>query len=117
MLPAAHRLRVSADYRRVTREGRRAASRTLVAHLAAAESGPTQVGFVVSKQVGGAVVRTQVKRRLRHAVREVLARPEALPGSSRLVVRALPASATASYQELADDLDRCLQRVAQRVAL
>jgi ribonuclease P protein component len=116
VLPAAHRLRESADYRRVTREGRRASSRTLVAHLATAESGPSQVGFVVSKQVGGAVVRTQVKRRLRHAAREVLERPEALPESSRLVVRALPAAAAASYQELAADLDRCLQRVALRVS-
>jgi ribonuclease P protein component len=33
-----------------------------------------------------------------------------LPGSAVLVVRALPASATASYAELGADLDRALAR-------
>ena len=112
MLPAAHRLRESADFQRVTREGRRAGSRTLVAHFATG-SAPVAVGFVVSKQVGGSVVRNRVKRRLRHAVGSRL---EQLPDDGRLVVRALPASAAASYQELGDDLDRCLQRVTQRAA-
>lgn len=110
MLPAAHRLTDSADFQSVTREGRRAGSRTLVAHLASGDA-PAAVGFVVSKQVGGSVVRNRVKRRLRHAVR---ARLDRLPEDGRLVVRALPAAAAASYEELGDDLDRCLQRVAQR---
>ena len=112
MLPAAHRLRDSADFQRVTREGRRAGSRTLVAHLAPGDA-PTSAGFVVSKQVGGAVVRNRVKRRLRHAVS---ARLEQLPAGSRLVVRALPVSAAASYEELGIDLDRCLQQVTQQRA-
>ena len=73
--------------------------------------GSPEVGFVVSKAVGGAVVRNQVKRRLRHLVRERLA---SLPGSGVLVVRALPPSATASYGELAADLDRALTRLLGR---
>jgi len=36
-----------------------------------------------------------------------------LPGSAVLVVRALPAAAGASYQELGADLDRCLARVLE----
>nr|WP_218910881.1 ribonuclease P protein component [Nocardioides thalensis] len=111
-MPAAHRLRESADFQRVTRQGRRAGSRTLVAHLAPGESG-VAVGLVVSKQVGGAVVRNRVKRRLRHAAS---ARLDQLPAGSRLVVRALPASAAASYEELGTDLDRCLQQVTQQRA-
>lgn len=71
-------------------------------------SGPARVGFVVSKAVGPAVVRNRVKRRLRHLARESVT---ALPGSAVLVVRATPAAATATYQELAADLARCLQRV------
>lgn len=68
-----------------------------------------QVGFVVSKAVGGAVVRNRVKRRLRHAMRERVA---ALPLRSVLVVRAQPPAAEASYPELLADLDRCLDRVS-----
>jgi ribonuclease P protein component len=73
--------------------------------------GPAQVGFVVSKAVGGAVVRNQVKRRLRHLARE---RHPSLPGSAVLVVRALPAAATASYADLGADLDRALGRLLGR---
>jgi ribonuclease P protein component len=72
-----------------------------------------RVGFVVSWAVGPAVTRNLVKRRLRHLARE---RTAALPPGSMLVVRALPASATATYDELARDLDRCLSRCAAKVA-
>ncbi len=61
----------------------------------------------MSKAVGGSVVRHAVTRRLRHVVGPRLAH---LPAGSRLVVRALPASATASSQALAADLDVALER-------
>jgi ribonuclease P protein component len=67
-----------------------------------------RIGFVVSKAVGNAVARNRVKRRLRHLAREHVS---TLPGSAVLVVRALPAAATASYADLGADLDRCLRRV------
>ena len=83
-------------------------------HLDQTAGGPTaQVGFVVSRAVGGAVVRNRVRRRLRHLVRERLAR---LPAASVVVVRALPAAADASYDELRADLGRCLDRVAPTVS-
>jgi ribonuclease P protein component len=72
------------------------------------------VGFVVSKAVGPAVTRTLVKRRLRHLARE---RTGALPRHGMLVVRALPAAADASYDQLARELDRCLARVDVTVDL
>lgn len=68
---------------------------------------PPRAGFVVSKAVGGAVVRNLVKRRLRHLVR---ARIGALPDGAMLVVRALPAAAGRSYSELGADLDGALAR-------
>ncbi|GCD90216.1 ribonuclease P protein component [Nocardioides sp. LS1] len=116
MLPEAARLRDPESFRTTTRRGRRAGSRTLVVHLAtgaAVDSAPApvlpaRVGFVVSKAVGNAVIRNRVKRRLRHLAREQLT---ALPGSAVLVVRALPAAAEASYEELGADLTRSLQRV------
>ena len=116
MLPAAHRLRDGATFREAIRRGRRAGRRTLVVHVLLAEpagSQPVRVGLVVSKAVGNAVIRNQVKRRLRHLAREHVS---SLPGSAVLVVRALPPAAGASSAELANDLERCLQRVGAEVS-
>lgn len=79
---------------------------------AAADPVPVQVGFTVSKAVGNAVTRNRVKRRLRHLTREHLLALEGLPGRAALVVRALPASAEASYATLGADLGRTLDRVS-----
>lgn len=67
-----------------------------------------RVGFVVSKAVGGSVVRHQVARRLRHLMRD---RIVGLPPGSDLVVRALSPAATASSAELGADLDAALRRL------
>ena len=66
------------------------------------------MGFVVGKTVGGAVARNAVTRRLRALARERLDR---LPAGSTLVVRALPAAATADSGRLGSDLDACLDRL------
>jgi ribonuclease P protein component len=65
----------------------------------------------VSKAVGNSVVRHAVTRRLRHVVRPRLT---GLPSGSRLVVRALPAAATASSAELTSDLDAALERALRK---
>lgn len=67
-----------------------------------------RAGFVVSKAVGNAVVRTAVKRKLRHLVRDRLAQ---LPPGSLVVVRALPGAGDADHAQLARDLDAALQRL------
>lgn len=120
MLPAHQRLRIPEDFRAASRRGRRAGSRTVVAHLLRPDASQVvdvspnagdvapRVGFVVSKAVGTAVVRNRVKRRLRYAA---AARVERLAPASLLVVRAQPSAAQASYQELVADLDRCLDRL------
>jgi ribonuclease P protein component len=114
VLPAAHRLTDSDDFRRAVRSGRRAGSPTLVVHLWVDPdvTGPVRVGFTVSKAVGNAATRNRVKRRLRHLTREHLPSLEELPGRAALVVRALPAAAEASYAALGDDLGRTLERVS-----
>lgn len=91
------------------RRGRKSAQPSLIAHFlrAGTESPatPAVVGFVVSKQVGNAVTRHAVTRRLRHAVH---AHIDELPAGSRLVVRALPSSAAATFDALAADIDAAL---------
>lgn len=122
MLPAAHRLKDGATFREAIRSGRRAGRRTLVVHLLVGGTVagtdvrtapvPPRVGFVVSKAVGNAVIRNQVKRRLRHLAREHVS---SLPGSAVLVVRALPPAASATSRELGADLERCLERTRTEV--
>jgi ribonuclease P protein component len=118
VLSRTSRLTSPADFQTALRRGRRAGSRSLVVHLAApatigrsaSEPAPARVGLVVSRAVGGAVERNRVKRRLRHLCREHL---DQLPHGSLLVVRALPAAAAASYDELGSELSRGLERVRE----
>ncbi|MBT2446447.1 ribonuclease P protein component [Streptomyces sp. ISL-43] len=118
MLSPENRLRRREDFASAVRRGRRAGRPLLVVHLRTSgatdphepgEIDPsTRAGFVVSKAVGGAVVRTRVKRRLRHLVRERLSQ---LPEGSLVVVRALPGAGDAGYDDLARDLDAALLRL------
>jgi ribonuclease P protein component len=121
VLPAASRLRQRSDFAATMRSGRRAARPRLVVHLALADSeaehgGAVRVdgglararaGFVVGRQVGGAVVRNRVRRQLQHLSADRLAQ---LPRGARLVVRALPPAAGSTGRELAADLDAALAR-------
>jgi ribonuclease P protein component len=114
MLARASRLTTGRDFSETIRRGRRAGARSLVVHLDRGPSdsgGPARAGFVVARSVGSSVTRNRVKRRLRHVVREHLAE---LPAASRLVVRALPAAADASSEQLERDLRRALDRAGQR---
>ncbi|WP_184535117.1 ribonuclease P protein component [Micromonospora polyrhachis] len=138
MLAATQRLRHSREFAAAIRGGRRAGRGAVVVHLdlpiptapsrgldgnssaeparstgAEQASVPTRAGFVVSKAVGGAVVRNAVRRRLRHLVRDRLSD---LPAGSTLVVRALPGADQLSYVRLGADLDAALAaaRTARR---
>lgn len=121
MLPAEARLRHREDFALAVRRGRRARRSSLVVHYLGAPGGgvapamlpPARVGFVVGRPIGGSVERHRVTRRLRHLMRDRLAR---LPRGSRLVVRALPPSAGHSSTELARDLDAVLDRVLGAVS-
>ena len=108
MLPEAHRLRSSTDFREVVRRGRRGARPLLTVHAVLASdevAAPVRAGLVVSKAVGGSVVRHRTARRLRHLLRDRLA---GLPAGARLVVRAAPGAGAAPSQALAEDLDAAL---------
>ena len=123
MLPRPARLTRSADFAEVVRRGRRAGRPLLTVHLLAGPAGetpepgsagqaptPTRAGLVVSRAVGGSVVRSRTSRRLRHLLADRLAQ---VPPGSRLVVRAAPGAGTASSAALGADLDAALARLAR----
>nr|WP_260408654.1 ribonuclease P protein component [Planomonospora venezuelensis] len=112
-MPSGSRMRRGEEFADAVRKGGRAGRPTLVAHLRmrAQSDDPPLVGFVVSRAVGGAVVRNRVKRRLRHLMRDRLDR---LPRGSLLVVRANPPAASARSERLAAELDVALDRLLRR---
>ena len=74
-----------------------------------AESGSPRFGFIVSRQVGSAVTRNTIRRRLKAVCAEAL---PSVRGGASVVIRALPSSATADYASLKSDVLRCLERKA-----
>jgi ribonuclease P protein component len=112
VLSSANRLRRRSEFTDVVRRGRRASRPLLTVHLLAGTSAEQpRAGLVVSKSVGGSVVRTQVARRLRHLLRPVVA---GLPAGTRLVVRAAPAAASADSAALGRDLAGAIERATPR---
>ena len=116
MLPAEHRLRLSAAFRRAFRTGRRAGSTALVLHLASsppvdAPEAP-RVGFVVGRQVGPAVVRNRVRRRIKAIGWQLATEVQGID----VVVRALPAAAAAPFADLEGEVRAAVQVLAGREA-
>lgn len=108
MLPRAHRLANGDDIRTVVRRGRRVTSSCAVLYRVSARShDPARFAVIVSKQVGGAVVRNRVRRRIQAAVALELA---VVPHGDRIVVRALPASSEASWDTLRSEIGDGVRR-------
>lgn len=109
MLPPGARLRRSSEFRTVFESGKAYPDALVVLHVQALPDRPgiCQVGFSVSKKVGGAVVRNRVKRRLRAIVQRHL--KELAPGH-HLVFRARPPAARADFGALEAAVRRVLER-------
>ncbi|AGP32026.1 ribonuclease P protein component [Corynebacterium terpenotabidum Y-11] len=76
--------------------------------------GGPRVGLVVSKAVGNAVARHAVSRRLRHTAGRIIADAgfrDVLRSDLSVVLRALPASADATSEELERDVRHALRRL------
>ena len=108
MLPRANRLLTADEIRATIRRGRRLPGTLTVIHVrTGAGTEPPRFGFVVSKKVGGAVIRNRVRRRLREISRASLA--EVAPGTD-IVIRALPESADATWASLQGEVAQVLSR-------
>ena len=117
MLPRAHKLTSSAEFRRVISKGGRAGTRTLVVHYYTRTdtviSGGPRFGLIVSKQVGNAVARHRLSRQLRHVCADLAGH---LDCDVDIVVRALPASAEASSAQLLKDMESGIVRARKKAA-
>lgn len=98
----------SAEFGTTVKRGVRTVQPDIVVHARRDDcaDGP-RIGLVVSKAVGGAVVRHQVARRLRHVARALV--PELDP-AGRVVIRALPSSSRAISRRLEQQLRTGLAR-------
>ena len=93
------RLAARADYTRCYRHGQRLRAQYFTIYAYRHGEHVIRLGLAVGKAVGIAVVRNRVKRRLRELFRR---RKALVPTGYDLFVRALPASAPASYGTLED---------------
>jgi len=93
------RLAARADYTRCYRHGRRLRTPYFTIYAYRHGEDVIRLGLAVGKTIGIAVVRNRVKRRLRDLFRR---RKELVPRGYDLFVRAVPASAPASYRTLED---------------
>lgn len=113
MLPAQHRMRNSVQFARATRHGAKAGRKTLVLYATPVATGPTLIGFIVSKAVGNSVMRNKIQRKLRHLSADSLTH---YPDGYYFVVRALPAAATASYEQLSHDYTSALESALTKLS-
>jgi ribonuclease P protein component len=113
VLATRNRLRTPTDFSTTVRSGVRNGRRNVVLYtVAIAADEPSRIGFIVSKSVGNAVVRNLVKRRLREA--GALSLQEYGTGFA-IVVRALPAAAAASWDQLLADYNAALETTMKRL--
>jgi ribonuclease P protein component len=89
------------------RRGRRTGNDTVVVYLALTGDAHSMAGFAVSRTVGGAVTRNLITRRLRAILAEVL---PTLPVGTRVVVRALPPAASATFDDLRSAVSDAMSR-------
>ena len=109
MLPAQFRMTRSTEFAVTIKRGVRTVRSDIVVYVRKDDTdGPgPQVGLIVAKSVGNAVVRHRVSRRLRHVAAGVL---DQLDPSDRVVIRALPGSRDAVFSELEHQLRSGLRR-------
>lgn len=105
MLAADQRLRTPRDFSNTWRRGRRARGRCVGVAVTPSSGRASRAGFIVGKNVGNAVVRHRVTRRLRAVLAEVLQRGGP---AVDVVVRAYPEAGAVDFPTLHRDVRKAL---------
>jgi ribonuclease P protein component len=106
VLAKTNRITSGNDYKAVVRRGYRVVGPHTVAYLRRNPDGnPARFGFIVAKNIGGAVVRNVVRRRMKAASFQLL--PFVPPGTD-IVIRALPGSEGVPWATLHSEISDAL---------
>ncbi len=107
--PKANRLLKKTEFKRTLDNGKKIVSKHLVVFAVKGESDAMRLGLIVSKKVGGAVIRNKVKRRLRECFRTLS--PELKKNALDLVIIARHSAAEAHYFDLESAFHDSLKRI------
>jgi ribonuclease P protein component len=109
VLAKANRVTRAADFRRIVRTGRRRRGSLVLAYARpGGETGPLRMGVIVAKNVGGAVVRNRVRRRIKAVGWQLAHEVQGMD----VVVRALPPAAGAPFAEIEREVTVAVRALA-----
>jgi ribonuclease P protein component len=103
------RLRRRTDFRAAAAGMRASVGAFVVQARRRAETGPVRIGFTVSRQVGNAVERNRVRRRLREMVR--LAQGGGMHDGHDYVLIGRRAALNVPFSDMRQELDAALSRI------
>jgi ribonuclease P protein component len=109
---AMERLKRRTDFRAAASGARAQSSGFVLQARRRSDEGTARVGFTVSRQVGNAVERNRVRRRLRELVR--LARPGSLHAGHDYVLVGRRTALGAPFREMMQELEAVLDRIHSR---
>jgi ribonuclease P protein component len=102
VLAKSNRVRTAADFKSTVRKGRRSYSAHAIVYVQPRDATePARFGFIVGKNVGGAVQRNLVRRRLRSIGRDLVS---AGTSGRDVVVRALPGADQVPWDTLHSEI-------------
>jgi ribonuclease P protein component len=109
--PKAARLLQRSEFRNTLDNGIKVTDHNLVFVARPVSKGKVRIGLIVSKKVGGAVVRNRIKRAMRERFRTTQTKLRDL----ELVVIARQHAAVSETDELFASYDRCMARLERRI--
>lgn len=106
-MPSPPRLTAPEQFRQVHREGTRIADELVTVRVRRGGSGPSRIGIVVRRQLGSAVRRNRIRRRLREASAQA---HSVLPDGLDVVITPRASAEEATFQELVASLTELFSR-------